>query len=164
VANGFGFGGIVTIASALPQTALLSSAGPFTINGVKGIDGGATGGTSNNASSAAGRSPQFPRNFFRGPTQVRDVDFHITRDFALWKERYKLQVIAEAFNLFNHTIVSTVTSSAYAIQTSGTAADSLTCTGASPCLVPQPNFLAPTATSSAVTSARQLQISGKFFF
>jgi hypothetical protein len=141
----------------------LSSAGPFTINGVKGIDGGATGGTSNNASSAAGRSPQFPRNFFRGPTQVRDVDFRITRDFALWKERYKLQVIAEAFNLFNHTLVSTVNGSAYAIQTSGTAG-SVSCSGVSPCLVPQPSFLSPTATSSAVTSARQLQISGKFFF
>lgn len=161
LANGFGLSGIVTIASALPQTALLNSSGPF----VKGIDGGATGGVSNNASNAAGRAPQFPRNFFRGPTQVRDVDFRITRDFALWKERYKLQVIAETFNLFNHTIVSTVNSAAYAVQTTGTASGgSLICATATPCLVPQGSFLSPTSTSSAITGARQMQFSAKFFF
>jgi hypothetical protein len=136
----------------------------LTVNGVKGIDGGTTGGTSNNASNAAGRAPQFPRNFFRGPTRVRDVDFRITRDFALWKERYKFQVIAEAFNLFNHTIVSTVNSSAYAVATTPPAGTTAPCTTVTPCLIPQPGFLAPTSTSSAVTSARQLQISGKFFF
>jgi len=145
-ANGFGFSGIVTISSALPQTALLGSAGPF--NG--GIDGGLTGGVSNNASNAAGRAPQFPRNFFRGHTQVRDVDFRITRDFSLWKERYKFQVIGEAFNLFNHTIVSTVNTIGFNVTGTTISANAA--------------FLTPTSTSSAVTSARQLQISAKFFF
>jgi hypothetical protein len=146
MANGFGFGGIVTITSALPQTALLSSSGPF--NG--GKDGGATGGVTNNASNAAGRSPQYLRNSFRGPTQVRDVDFRVTRDFKLWKERYSLQVIAEAFNLFNHTIVTQVNANGFSIS-------GLTIT-------PVPTFLSPTATSNGIEGARQLQLSGKFFF
>jgi hypothetical protein len=145
-ANGFGFSGIVTIASALPQTALVSSSGPF--NG--GIDGGATGGVSNNASNAAGRSPQLPRNFFRGPTQVRNVDFRVTRDFKLWQERYKLQVIAEAFNLFNHTIVTQV--NAVGFNITGTT------------ITTSSSFLAPLATSNAIEGARQMQFSAKFFF
>jgi hypothetical protein len=149
-ANGWGVGGIVTIGSPFPVTALLSSSGPF----FSGKDGGATSGVSNNASNAAGRAPQFPRNFFRGPTQIRDVDFRITRDFPLYKERYKVQVIAEAFNLFNHTIVSTVNATAYSVG--GTAL--------APTLTAIPSFLTPTATSSLVNGARQLQISGKFFF
>ncbi len=145
-ANGWGIGGIVTIGSPFPVTALLSSSGPF--NG--GKDGGVTGGVSNNASNAAGRAPQFPRNFFRGPTQVRDVDFRVTRDFRLWQERYKLQIIAETFNLFNHTIVSTVNATAYSVS-------NLT-------LTPLSSFLSPTATSSLVNGARQMQFSAKFFF
>ncbi|MGD0909290.1 MAG: TonB-dependent receptor [Candidatus Acidiferrales bacterium] len=146
LANGFGFGGIVTIASPFPQTALLSSSGPF--NG--GIDGGATGGVSNNASNAAGRSPQYPRNFFFGPTQVRDVDFRVTRDLTLWKERYRMQLIAEAFNLFNHTIVTQINATGFNI--SGT---TLTANSA---------FLTPLATSNNIAGARQMQFSAKLFF
>ena len=172
MANGFGFGGIVTIASPFPQTALLSSSGPFTFAAGKGIDGGATGAVSNNAGNAAGRSPQFPRNFFFGPTQVRDVDFRVTRELPLWRERYKLQLIAEAFNLFNHTIVTQINSTAYAVQTSGNVVVAGTTTvacgtgaaGVNPCLVPQSSFLSPTATSNAIAGARQMQFSAKLFF
>ena len=146
LANGFGFGGVITIASPFPQTALLSSAGPF--NG--GIDGGATGGVTNNASNAAGRSPQYPRNSFFGPTQVRNVDFRVTRDLTLWKERYRMQLIAEAFNLFNHTIVTQVTATGFTI--SGTT------------LTASPSFLAPLATSNIIAGARQMQFSAKLFF
>jgi len=146
LANGFGFGGVITIASPFPQTALLSSAGPF--NG--GIDGGATGGVSNNASNAAGRAPQYPRNFFNGPTQIRNVDFRVSRDLALWRERYKLQLIAETFNLFNHTLVTQVNATGFNI--SGTT------------LTANSSFLSPLATSNPISGARQMQFSAKFFF
>ena len=149
-ANGWGVSGIVTIGSPFPVTALLSSSGPF----FGGKDGGATGAVSNNASNAAGRAPQFPRNAFLGPTQIRDVDFRVTRDFRLWQERYKMEIIAEAFNLFNHTIVSTVNNTAYSVG--GTAL--------APTLTPISSFLTPTATSSLVNGARQMQFSAKFFF
>jgi hypothetical protein len=87
------------------------------------------------------------------------VDFRITRDFRLYRERYKLEVIAEAFNLFNHTMVSTVNQQAYAESNAPTGST------ANPTLTPQTSlFLTTTATSNALNTARQLQISGKFFF
>jgi hypothetical protein len=167
IVNGFGLSGIVTISSPLPQNALDASSNfstfspSVTVGGVKytGIDGGVTGGSSLNASAAGSRTPVFPKNFFRGPTQVRDVDFRITRDFRLYRERYKLEVIAEAFNLFNHTMVSTVNQQAYAESNPATGST------ANPTLTPQTAlFLTTTATSNALNTARQLQISGKFFF
>jgi carboxypeptidase family protein/TonB-dependent receptor-like protein len=148
LANGFGFSGIVTIASAFPVTAFINSSS----SSHGGIDGGVTGGVSNNANAAAGRSPNYPRNYFRGPTQERNVDFRMSRDLKIWQEKYKLQLIAEAFNLFNHTIVTNVNATGYNIN-----ATALT-------LTPSASFLLPTATSNSVVGARQMQFSAKLFF
>jgi hypothetical protein len=180
IVNGFGFGGVITISSPLPVNALMSStfSPSYVFNGVKytGIDGGATGGAQLNASNTASRIPNFPKNIFRGPTQVRNVDFRITRDIKLYRERYRLQIIAEAFNLFNHTMFTTVNTSAYSYSANigstgaGTATSCNTAntvspiTNGFPCLVAQSSFLTPTATSNNLITARQLQISGKFFF
>jgi hypothetical protein len=164
--NGFNFSSIVTIASPLPQNALMSST--FTPPG--GVDGGVTGGVEQNASNAAGRAPNFEKNTYRGPTQIRDVDFRIGRDIILFRERYKLQVFIEAFNLFNHRINTSVNTSAYSYVAPGGAytnpagVASVCPAGADPCLNPANSFLTPTATSNALIGARQLQISGKFFF
>jgi hypothetical protein len=161
--NGFGFGAIITIASPMPVNALMNSATPpsVTVTGVTGsgvlvpnitvagVDGGATGGESLNASTTAGRIPIVSKNFYRGKTQIRAVDFRITRDIK-FSERFKFQVIGEAFNVFNHTNVTGVTSGAYAYS-------GLT-------LVPQASFLVPNSTSNTLGGARQLQISGKLFF
>ena len=147
--NGFGIGGIITIASPLPVNGLVNSATAPTDSGFAGIDGGATGGESLNASTTAGRIPFVSKNFYRGKTQVRDLDLRLTRDFR-FTERFKLQVIGEAFNLFNHTNVNGVTTTGYSY--SGLI------------LNPQTSFLAPTSTSSIFGGARQLQISGKLFF
>jgi len=149
IVNGFGFGGIITIASPMPVNALMNSSTAPTVGGFAGKDGGATGGVSLNAGNNAGRIPIVSKNFYRGKTQIRDVDFRITRDLK-FNERMKLQIIGEAFNLFNHTNVTTVNSTAYAYS-------GLT-------LVPQAGFLTTTATSNNLSGARQLQISGKFFF
>ncbi len=163
IVNGFGFSGIITISSPLPQNALDASSNfstfspVVTAGGVKytGIDGGVTGGSSLNASAAGSRTPVFPKNFFRGPTQIRDVDFRISRDIRLYRERYKLQIIAEAFNLFNHTMVALVNQQAFAESS----------VAGVPTLTPQTGlFLTQTSTSNALNTARQLQISGKFFF
>lgn len=66
------------------------------------------------------------------------------------KERYKLSLVGEAFNLFNHTNVFSVNTTQYSL--SGTT------------LTPQPTFLTPTATNNGLYGARQLQISGRFSF
>lgn len=161
--NGFNISGIVNISSPFPVNALMSS----TFTPPRGIDGGVTGGVEQNASNAAGRIPNFPKNSFRGATQIRDVDFRIGRDIPLFTERYKLQFFIEAFNLFNHTIVTSVNGNAYTYIAAGTAASSSApaCpSGPSPCLNPVSSFLAPSATSNNLLGARQLQISGKFFF
>jgi hypothetical protein len=160
--NGFGLSGIVTIASPMPVNAVLNSATAPNVNGFAGIDGGATGGESLNASTTAGRLPFVSKNFFRGKTQLRDVDLRITRDLKL-TERMKVQVIAEAFNLFNHTNVNGVTTTGYSYVTQGTSGCPASTT-TTPCLAPGPSFLAPSSTSSILGGARQLQISGKFFF
>jgi hypothetical protein len=178
--NGFGFGAIVTVASPMPVNALMNSSTPpsvivtgVTAGGVlvpnisvAGIDGGATGGESLNAGTTAGRIPIVSKNFYRGKTQVRAVDFRITRDIK-FNERFKFQVIAEAFNVFNHTNVTGVTSTGYAYQTTGNVSvGGPPCVSAvnAACLVPQASFLVPSSTSNALGGARQLQISGKLFF
>ena len=103
-----------------------------------------------NANPSAGRTPAFPKNFYRGPTQVRVLDFRGTRDIKLWKERYKLQLIAEAFNLFNHPVVTKVNTSAYSV--SGTT------------LTPISSFLTPSETGNGLVGARQMQFSAKLNF
>jgi hypothetical protein len=183
LANGFGFGGIVNIASPFPVNALLSSSftpclGPscakFGVNpctqagDVCGVDFGTTGVIEINAGSqfgAGGRAPNFPKNSFRGRTQVRTVDFRITKDLKLWKERYKMQIIAEAFNLFNHTVGTGVTTPVYAYAANG----SSSCSSANfpngfPCLVPQTSFLTTSATGSSLVGPRQMQFSVKLNF
>jgi Carboxypeptidase regulatory-like domain/TonB dependent receptor len=162
--NGFGISGVVTIASPMPVNGLMSSTTPptttFGANKFTGIDGGVTGGESLNTFTTPGRIPIVSKNFYRGNTQVREVDLRITRDFK-FTERMKLQIIGEAFNVFNHTIVATVSSGAVS---GTTAAYVLGGTSTALTLAPQAGFLAPTTTSSVLGGARQLQISGKFFF
>ena len=91
------------------------------------------------------------------------MDFRIGRQFA-FGERVKLQLLGEAFNLFNQTNIFgyfDVNNTAFNF----TAAGSGVCAGhTNGCLVPNAAFLAPTASSSLTTGARQLQISGKITF
>jgi hypothetical protein len=170
--NGFGLSGIINVSSPLPVNALMNSSSSQSFSGIGSmVDGGVTGGVSLNAGNNAGRIPMVSKNYFRGRTQIRDVDFRITRDFKLYRERYKLQIIGEAFNLFNHTIVTTVntgasgTPAAYTFAANGSGSCTVALVGnTNPCLAPQANFLGTAATSNGLVGARQLQISGKFFF
>jgi hypothetical protein len=163
LANGFSFGGIVTIGSPFPVNGLLSATvtpcvGPSCAasspcaqaGDICGVDAGVTGAVAINANPSAGRTPAFPKNFYRGPTQVRVLDFRGTRDIKLWSERYKLQLIAEAFNLFNHPVVTAVNTSAYSV--SGTT------------LTPISSFLTPSQTGNGLVGARQMQFSAKLNF
>ncbi len=160
VFGGFRFATITTIASGQPVTGNISG---FPTGGV---DGGVTGGlVSNSGSATGGRIPQFGRNTFPGP-HLRNVDFRIARDFSI-RERVKLQLLGEAFNLFNHTNVNAVNTTAYNYTAPSTSASSV-CPASTHanggCLVPNAAFLTPTSSTDNLYGSRQLQVSGKIIF
>jgi len=148
ILDGWAFSTIITMSTGQPVTPYLASypsGGP---------DGGITGGVSY-AGSTAGRASWLPRNSFTAPG-FHNVDFRIGRQFAV-TERLKLSLIGEAFNLFNHTNVSSVNTSAFSYSSS--------CAGyANGCFTPNSTFMAPTATSNLIWGPRQLQVSGRLTF
>ena len=104
--DGYALSSIVTIAAGQPVTGTISG------NPAGAIAGGPTGGAVNNSGTATGgRSPGLPRNLYTGPG-MGDVDMRISREFA-FKERVKLSLLGEAFNVFNHTNVFTVNTQQY---------------------------------------------------
>lgn len=117
-----------------------------------------TGGVSY-AGPTAGRAGWLPRNAFEGPG-YRNVDFRIGRQFAI-TERMKLSLIGEAFNLFNHTNISGVSTSAFSYSAAGSGV----CAGhANACFSPVSTFLSATSTSNLLWGPRQLQVSGRLTF
>jgi len=161
ILDGWMFSGTITVGSPLP---VFNNVNGFPSGGA---DYGLTGGTvTNTGGSTGGRPPQVSRNFYFGATQIRNVDFRITRDFPIWKERVKMQIIGEAFNLFNHTIVSSVNSTSFSFVNAGSGVCTAATGGTNGCLTPSATFLAPTSTSSTngLYGARQLQFSAKFVF
>jgi hypothetical protein len=73
----------------------------------------------------------------------------------------RLALLGEAFNLFNHTNVSAVNTTAF----NYTAAGSGVCAGhTNGCYVPNTAFLSPTATSNLLFGPRQLQVSARLTF
>jgi hypothetical protein len=93
------------------------------------------------------------------------VDFRIMRDFALF-EKYHLQFLGEAFNLFNHTNIFSVNGTQYNYVAAGSSNACPSTAGISGCLSPNAAFYAPTSStsSSGLYGARQLQVSAKFVF
>jgi hypothetical protein len=90
------------------------------------------------------------------------VDFRVGRQFA-FGERMKLSLIGEAFNIFNHTNVSGVSTTAYSYAAAGSGA----CAGhTNACFTPYTStpFMAPTSTSNLMWGPRQLQVSGRITF
>ena len=131
-----------------------------------GVDYGVTGGEiTNTGGSTGGRPPRWAA-MCTSDLRMHNVDFRIMRQFAI-TEKYRLQVLGEAFNIFNHTNFSAVNGTAFNYAAVGAA----TCpasiaSSTNGCIVPNPTFLLPTGSSSAngLYTARQLQLSAKFVF
>ena len=88
------------------------------------------------------------------------MDFRLARQFA-FGERVKLSLMGEVFNIFNHTNVSSVNTTAFNYSAAGSGV----CAGhTNGCLSPNAAFLAPTATSNLMWGPRQVQISGRITF
>ncbi len=152
--DGWAFSTIVTMSSGQPVTPYLASYPSG------GADYGISGGVSY-AGSTNGRAGWLPRNAFTGPG-YHNVDFRIGRQFAI-TERLKLSLIGEAFNLFNHTNVSGVSTSAFSYAAPGSGLCAAHTNG---CFVPYTStpFLSATLTSNLLWGPRQLQISGRLTF
>ena len=88
------------------------------------------------------------------------MDFRIGRSFT-FHERYQLSFTADAFNLFNSTIVTGENTSAFSYLKPG---DGL-CTGhTNGCMLPTASFASLTTTSGALYGARQLQFGARLEF
>jgi hypothetical protein len=178
-ANGWTIAGTATEQTGFPQTAFMSSnppSGVYTTGAgamatAAGQDGGATGGTdntNNGPSSAYGRAPQDKRNGYPGPG-VHNFDMRVSREFPIM-EKFRFQVLAEAFNIVNHRNGLQIASTAYAYTSPGAA----TCPAGShvnTCIAPYTATTSTTtpfgtinSTSSILYGARQLQVSAKLFF
>ena len=158
--DGFAFSVIGTAAAGQPIFAQISG---FPSGGV---DYGVTGGeVTNTGGSTGGRPPQYGRNVFIGPG-LRDVDMRIMREFHI-VEKVRLQVIGEAFNIFNHTNIASVNTTAFNYIAAGASGCGAAVSGgANGCLSPNSAFLAPTSSTSVngLYGARQLQFSAKLVF
>jgi hypothetical protein len=156
--DGFNFSTIVTASSGQPLTESISG---FPSGGV---DGGLTGGLVNNSGGATGgRVPFLPRNNYYLPN-LYNTDFRIARDLR-FGERVRLSLVGEAFNIFNHPLITGVGPGSPPNSFNFTNAGTGLCAGhANACIVPNPSFPTVTQTSTSIYGARQLQISGRISF
>ena len=154
--DGWALSTIVTMSSGQPASANITGT-------PSPLDGGLTAGDANNASPAAGRAGWLPRNPYRMPG-YHNVDFRLARQFA-FSERVKLALMGEVFNIFNHTNVSSVNTTAFNYIAAGASSGGFSCVGhTNACLAPNPQYLAPTNTSNLLWGPRQVQISGRLTF
>jgi hypothetical protein len=123
-------------------------------------------GSSLNGSGGTNRVPFEPRNNFQLPA-LENVDLRLAKQFRI-SERTNLEFIAEAFNLFNHTLVFGANTSQYnliKVQPNGAPCPTTgSCSPALPAFSPNVSFLAPNADQSTLFRERQMQLALKFHF
>jgi hypothetical protein len=155
--NGWSLSGIVVSATGQPFGANI---GTSILGTALAGDGGMTGAeVSTFAGPTGGRASWLARNPYNLPN-FSNVDFRVSRSFS-FKEKYRLNFLVDAFNLFNSTIVSSVNTSAFTYSGPGVGA----CTGhTNGCLVPSATFRSRSTTSGALYGPRQLQFGARFSF
>jgi hypothetical protein len=162
LANGWTVSTIVTAATGQPLAANVSTSvlNPPNSLSLSGVDGGLTGAeVSTFASPTGGRAAWLKRNPLNLPNYT-NIDFRIGRSFT-FHERYQLSFTADAFNLFNSTIVTGENTSAYSYVGPGVDL----CAGhTNGCLLPTASFASRTTTSGSLYGARQLQFGARFEF
>src|SRR4030095_2143998 len=142
ILGGFTLAPIVTVQSGAVYSANISGFGP------SAIGGGITG------SGALGRIPfKFDRNQFSQP-KIVNVDFRLSRRFRL-TESMNLEVLGEAFNIFNRYQVTSVSTTLYSFVTN-TNNLSFTPNG--------PTFGVASGTGNSLYRERQIQFAARFHF
>ncbi|HEY0378414.1 MAG TPA: TonB-dependent receptor [Pyrinomonadaceae bacterium] len=167
--NGFTIAPIVQVAAGRVNSAGVSGNAPrcavtaTTPTGCGGIvlpDATSTG-LFGSGPSAGDRIPLFGRNSFRFPKTV-NVDLRISRRFR-FSETMNLEVLAEAFNIFNHLNVTDRGTRLYSISTA-TAQNAPGVTAGRPVLIVDPLFTVPTEAGNTIFRERQIQFAARFEF
>jgi len=107
---------------------------PFSLGTSGNAPGGVPGGGGVNGSGGAFRIDAVGRNTFRFPsTYVQDL--RLSKTIKV-QERYSVELMADAFNLANHTNVTGVTTLGYSVATGtvATPGGNVICSTAAPCL------------------------------
>jgi outer membrane receptor protein involved in Fe transport len=110
ILNGWTIAPVVNIFSGARFTANTSSFSPSANFGFSQAGG-------MNGSNGSLRFALTPNNFFKQPP-IKYVDLRVSRRFTI-KENYKIEVLAEGFNIFNRTQVTSVNTQMYVISNSG---------------------------------------------
>ena len=110
ILNGWTIAPVVNMFSGSRYTGLTNS---FSTSGVFGFS--QNGGV--NGANGSLRFAYLPNNYFHQPS-IKYVDLRVSRRFTL-KENYKLEVLAEGFNIFNRTQVTSVNTQIYTLSNSG---------------------------------------------
>src|SRR5262245_4735502 len=155
-----GFRVAESVNGSLPTSATIQLADGFKIS--------STPSNGPNGSGGSFRVPFESRNAFQLPA-LENIDLRLAKQFRL-KERYKVDFIAEAFNLFNHTLVFGASSNQFnLVRTAATAAQcnagvSGTCSQLQFTPVTAGSFLNPNAAQSTLYRERQRQLAVRFSF
>lgn len=137
---------------------------------------GAVGGIGNglNGTSGDSRLPIIGRNTFRLP-RISNLDIRLSKRFR-FSETYSLELLGEAFNVFNRTNIFSVNTQIYSGTTTtvgsnglGSCASGTVATAAAPVLCFNTtngvaNFGATTGTDSTQYRERQIQFAARFQF
>ncbi len=160
--NGWSLAPVVTWSTGRPYTEGLSGNGyfcpslPCTTSYTYGLAGGLNG-----SGGVYRLAPLVGRNYFRYP-HFRNIDTRVSRIFKV-KERHSVEVIAEAFNLFNTQIITNLNTTAYRTQPATT----LNGPGIMQFVNGQPgfsNFGAYTQAGTNLYRERQVQFAVKYNF
>jgi hypothetical protein len=164
--NGWGFAPILQIQNGLPYSPGVNGSISGTLYG--GILG--VGGTP--------RIPELGRNSYTMP-KTAVVDLRLSKSFYLNRgnERYRFEIIGEAFNLFNHQNITSVNTTAYCMTNGNPVSPSATSVckpvpSGSFATNPSGNYLVANpdfgtylnSNSNTVYSSRQMQIAGRLYF
>jgi hypothetical protein len=142
-----------------------------------GADGNIYGGamSSSSGSATTGRPPQIGRNSIYMPG-YSNFDFRISRNIPIHESLY-MQISADAFNLLNHTIVTSVVGTQSLYLNNGATSGTLKCNASSVpagsalqgCIAPFNGtglgaFDVTSGTNNSLYNSRQMQFAAKLFF
>jgi hypothetical protein len=130
-----------------------------------GFASNTTPGGGINGSGGSTRFSALPRNWFKQPN-IWFVDFRLSRRFNLGEDM-RLEVLGEAFNLFNRTQVTSVNSTFYNFATTTSTFPTVPCpAGFAQCLTFNANgpFQNVTGADSTLFRERQVQFAVRFEF